>query len=477
MAFRSTCRRLQRLSGDQLREAQEYAQAIEQQNFLTRVISVHRPSRQRISTLYHLLSRVSYKPTVALGSGTHFAYYVDARNIGAHAVMKNGSPRRVSLALVPAGLSTLPEAFSKRVWAGGKLTYGLGPRNWANECCNLQLRVSQMVKSMRVKALDSDRPSISMNRVFAYGSNAPHSLPRLVEERMHVFMTPDHPRETRTFESLPVPSFTRDVMPDPPTLFWYSMVTQNPHRIHYDADYARSEGFTDCVVHGPYTVSLLLQMLNKHKPGGLQVHSFEYRATNPLYVNRFIRLCVQFRPVRQSEPTKVQDPIWIGGRARAEGDAAATPDSQPPAPRQYDTTKSNHITPSLRDRNHAWRERKWHDAFHDMRSAQPDLDFHSEYSDYFAEQLSEEEAARDGAPADIPANTRGTYDVATMAELWAVDANGVVGMRATATLVHAPRQKLDGFGLRKKLKNADARVLKDHVEMNKATDRFPIAKW
>ena len=34
-------------------------------------------------------------------------------------------------------------------------------------------------------------------------------------------------------------------------LFLYSAATWNPHRIHYDAEYARREGHPDIIVHGP----------------------------------------------------------------------------------------------------------------------------------------------------------------------------------------------------------------------------------
>jgi hydroxyacyl-ACP dehydratase HTD2-like protein with hotdog domain len=34
-------------------------------------------------------------------------------------------------------------------------------------------------------------------------------------------------------------------------LFLFSAATHNPHRIHYDRDYARTEGHDDILVHGP----------------------------------------------------------------------------------------------------------------------------------------------------------------------------------------------------------------------------------
>jgi hydroxyacyl-ACP dehydratase HTD2-like protein with hotdog domain len=42
-------------------------------------------------------------------------------------------------------------------------------------------------------------------------------------------------------------------------LFLYSAATWNPHRIHYDVDYARFEGHSDIIVHGPLQGAWLSQ--------------------------------------------------------------------------------------------------------------------------------------------------------------------------------------------------------------------------
>lgn len=42
-------------------------------------------------------------------------------------------------------------------------------------------------------------------------------------------------------------------------LFLYSAATHNPHRIHYDRDYALTEGHTDIIVHGPLQGAWLSQ--------------------------------------------------------------------------------------------------------------------------------------------------------------------------------------------------------------------------
>ena len=42
-------------------------------------------------------------------------------------------------------------------------------------------------------------------------------------------------------------------------LFLYSAATHNPHRIHYDRDYALTEGHVDIIVHGPLQGAWLSQ--------------------------------------------------------------------------------------------------------------------------------------------------------------------------------------------------------------------------
>ena len=42
-------------------------------------------------------------------------------------------------------------------------------------------------------------------------------------------------------------------------LFLYSAATHNPHRIHYDRDYALTEGHPDIIIHGPLQGAWLSQ--------------------------------------------------------------------------------------------------------------------------------------------------------------------------------------------------------------------------
>ncbi len=67
-------------------------------------------------------------------------------------------------------------------------------------------------------------------------------------------------------EPLPIPpaEIVRTFVPDEMTLFRYSAITDNPHRIHYDLAYARSEGYPALVVNGTVPMTFLLEMFREH---------------------------------------------------------------------------------------------------------------------------------------------------------------------------------------------------------------------
>jgi 3-methylfumaryl-CoA hydratase len=75
----------------------------------------------------------------------------------------------------------------------------------------------------------------------------------------------------------------RTITTDPVTLFRYSAMTFNPHRIHYDRPYAMGEeGYPGLVVHGPFSQHCLLDLLRDHTPGRT-LRTFEMRARAPLF--------------------------------------------------------------------------------------------------------------------------------------------------------------------------------------------------
>jgi 3-methylfumaryl-CoA hydratase len=77
-------------------------------------------------------------------------------------------------------------------------------------------------------------------------------------------------------------TWSRTIKPDPVTLFRYSALTFNPHRIHYDRPYAmNTEGYPGLVVHGPFSQQCLLDLLrdNVSRP----IAKFTMRARAPIF--------------------------------------------------------------------------------------------------------------------------------------------------------------------------------------------------
>ena len=88
--------------------------------------------------------------------------------------------------------------------------------------------------------------------------------------------------------AVPAAPLSLDVPTDPVLLFKFSALTFNGHRIHYDADYARSvEGYPDTVVHGPLTALLLAGLATEGIP---DFSRFSFRARAPLFCGDSLRL-------------------------------------------------------------------------------------------------------------------------------------------------------------------------------------------
>lgn len=89
---------------------------------------------------------------------------------------------------------------------------------------------------------------------------------------------PDAPLHT-------TPPWYRTFRPDERTLFRYSAMTFNTHRIHYDQAYATQvEGYPGLVVHGPLLATYIMDSFLDEHPGAV-VLSFSFSARAPLFVN------------------------------------------------------------------------------------------------------------------------------------------------------------------------------------------------
>jgi 3-methylfumaryl-CoA hydratase len=82
----------------------------------------------------------------------------------------------------------------------------------------------------------------------------------------------------------PTPSLQRAFAPDPITLFRFSALTFNSHRIHYDAPYAEAaEKLPKLIVQGKLIALSLIEVARRALPVAV-IRSFQYRSSRPLFV-------------------------------------------------------------------------------------------------------------------------------------------------------------------------------------------------
>ena len=168
-------------------------------------------------------------------------------------------------------LPVLP--YPRRMWAGGRLTF------------HAPLRVGDRVTRTSVVREMADKAgrggAFALVTVTHDWTDAA-GKPLIAEEQDILFRPEDAPPSP----GRPAPEaadFARQVTADPVMLFRYSALTFNGHRIHYDRDFCRAEGYAGLVVHGPLLATLLMDLLVTE--GGAQPRAFAYRATAPVTEN------------------------------------------------------------------------------------------------------------------------------------------------------------------------------------------------
>ena len=186
----------------------------------------------------------------------------------------DGHPRRIDSpdSFLP------PVPLPSRMWAGGEVRFH-GP-----------LPIGETI--------------VRRSRIAGISSKEGRSGPLVFVAVEHTFHAGGAPlvseRQDVVYKAAPKPGQTMACAPDtampaggmrfgPVTLFRYSALTFNGHRIHYDADYARSEEFYPaCVVHGPLQSTVLINRAAAIL--GRMPSVVSYRGLAPLFVNEPMRV-------------------------------------------------------------------------------------------------------------------------------------------------------------------------------------------
>ncbi|WP_397541766.1 acyl dehydratase [Roseovarius salis] len=191
-------------------------------------------------------------------------------------------PRRLGRDGHPSVGGMIPDmGLPRRMWAGGQLRFespllaGVPAR-----------RITQVEKTARKQGRSGALGFVTLRHEIHQGDRR-----ALTELQDLVYQEDPDPGATPPVpQAAPADEDTSETVTfDTTTLFRYSALTFNGHRIHYDIDYARQvEGYAGLVVHGPLLAQLLMLMAERQLG---RLRTFDFRATAPLMHSEAATLC------------------------------------------------------------------------------------------------------------------------------------------------------------------------------------------
>jgi 3-methylfumaryl-CoA hydratase len=167
----------------------------------------------------------------------------------------------------------------RRMWAGGRLTFHQPLRAGV-----LAERTTILSGYTRKTGRSGQLGLVTMRHVIRQ-----KGAPVLTEEQDLIYREAAHPTD-RAPDPIPAPvgeELSAALAFDSTLLFRYSALTMNGHRIHYDLEHARSEGYPGLVVHGPLLAQWLMLVAAARGP----LRTFAFKATAPLFHFEKAELC------------------------------------------------------------------------------------------------------------------------------------------------------------------------------------------
>ncbi|RLM00161.1 hypothetical protein CFD26_106855 [Aspergillus turcosus] len=207
--------------------------------------------------------------------------------------------------------------FTRRMWAGGEVQWPRGSDGMPNP-----LRVGQEIQeTTRVLSAEPKTVRRTGEEMIVVGVEKEfrneHGV-AVLDRRNWVFRKALSPSSSSVSTNLPEPItpsgpafsetstignvHTRIMKQTAVTLFRFSALTFNPHKIHYSLPWARDvEGHKDIVVHGPLNLINILDLWRDTRtstpssegPELALPQSISYRATNPLYAEEEYRIVLE----------------------------------------------------------------------------------------------------------------------------------------------------------------------------------------
>ncbi|KAG8668633.1 hypothetical protein FPOAC2_07933 [Fusarium poae] len=203
--------------------------------------------------------------------------------------------------------------YTRRVWAGGEVTFrGDGMKLDARPVI-----CREKIEDVTLKGKDGEeKVYVDIWRRYGTSHEAEGREEWDIEERRTlVFM-----REEKDSASSPSrllkyphpPTYSISLTPSPIHLFHFSALSFNAHSIHFDPQFAREvDGHRSLLVHGPFTLALMLRVLNDQIGSSASVQKFSYRNYAPLYVNE--SMSINVRRVSKDHGVEGRWDVWIEG--------------------------------------------------------------------------------------------------------------------------------------------------------------------
>lgn len=174
-----------------------------------------------------------------------------------------------------------PVALRNRMWAGGRVIF------------HAPVRIGSTVRKESSILNVAHKAGRSGDLVFVTLLHELKSLQDellIREEQDIVYMDSTPPGQLPGAPAVePSSQFTKTYTPTSTTLFRYSALTFNGHRIHYDVDYCReTEGYQNLVIHGPLNATMLA--CYAEEICGNRLCSFRYRGLSPALLGNAITM-------------------------------------------------------------------------------------------------------------------------------------------------------------------------------------------
>ncbi|KAF5566899.1 mesaconyl-C4 hydratase [Fusarium napiforme] len=205
--------------------------------------------------------------------------------------------------------------YTRRVWAGGEVIF----RGDAMELDARPAICKEQIEDVTLRGKEGEeKVFVDVWRKYGTGHEIEGRTEWDIEERRTlVFMRDEEGSASlssppRLLKYPQPPSHSISLTPSPIHLFHFSALSFNAHSIHFDPQFAREvDGHRALLVHGPFTLALMLRFLNDRIGAGVAVHKFSYRNYAPLYVNE--RMAINIRKVSKEDGAEGRWDVWIEG--------------------------------------------------------------------------------------------------------------------------------------------------------------------